>query len=199
VTSSSTGRGKPDTRRTLLLRRDTLTDQERADKSAVIGERTAAYLAGRCEPGSVIALYAHKGSEVETTPLDVLLRAQGFRIAYPRVVEDTRRLAFSEVAIAELVESGRWGLREPAPAMPQVETAAIRAFVMPGLAFDRAGGRVGWGKGHYDATVGGTAALRVALAFDCQVIDSVPHEPHDAILDAIITETTTVIVGGEQE
>ena len=195
MTSSSTGRGKPDTRRTLLSRRDALTDRERADKSVAICERAAAYLAGRCEPGSVVALYAHKGSEVETTRLDELLRAQGIRVAYPRVMDDQHELAFSEVAITDLVQSGRWGLREPTTeAIPLGE---IRAFVMPGLAFDRAGGRVGWGKGHYDATLQKTSALRVAVAFDFQVIDSVPHEAHDAVLDAIITETTTHVVTRE--
>lgn len=192
MTSSSTGRGKPDTRRTLLSHRDALSDQERFDKSAVICERAAAYLAARCEPGAVVALYAHKGSEVETARLDELLRAQGFRVAYPRVLDGRRELAFSEAAISDLVQSGRWGLREPI-AQP-LPLADIRAFVMPGLAFDRDGGRIGWGKGHYDATITGTAALRVGLAFDCQVIDSVPREAHDALLDAIITETTTHVV-----
>jgi 5-formyltetrahydrofolate cyclo-ligase len=83
-------------------------------------------------------------------------------------------------------------LREPIAQPLPLED--IRAFVMPGLAFDREGGRIGWGKGHYDATITGTSALRVGLAFDCQVIDSVPREAHDALLDAIITETTTHVV-----
>lgn len=140
----------------------------------------------------MVALYAHKGSEVETARLDELLRAQGFRVAYPRVLDARRELVFSEAAISDLVQSGRWGLREPiAQPLPLKE---VRAFVMPGLAFDREGGRIGWGKGHYDATITGTSALRVGLAFDCQVIDSVPREAHDALLDAIITETTTHVV-----
>lgn len=193
MTSSSTGRGKPDTRRAFLSRRDALTDRERTDKSVLICERAVAFLTARCEPGSVVALYADKGSEVQTSRLDELLRAGGFRVAYPRVVDDQRELALSEAAISDLVPSGRLGLREPiAEAMMQL--ADIRAFVVPGLAFDRDGGRVGWGKGHYDATLAGTTALRVGIAFDCQVVDSVPHEPHDAVLDAIITETTTHVV-----
>lgn len=192
---SSAGRGKPDTRRTLLSRRDSLTERERAEHSRVICDRACAFLIDECARG-VIALYAEKGSEVATARLDAGLRAAGFRIVYPRVIDAARVLAFAEVEIAELVVS-RWGLREPAvDAARPVAVDAIDAFVLPGLAFDRAGGRVGWGKGHYDATLAAARAdaLAIGLAFECQVVERVPHESHDVMLDAIVTEVTTHVV-----
>ena len=193
--NSLTGRAKPDTRRLLLSRRDGLTERDRTDKSAAICERAAEVIATRCARGNVIALYAHKGSEVETAALDERLRAGGFRIAYPRVVDESRVLAFFEVAIDALGKS-RWGLREPSADAARVAIETIAAFVVPGLAFDRAGGRVGWGKGHYDATLSAARADAecIGLAFECQVVENVPRESHDVALDAIITEVATHVV-----
>jgi len=194
---STTGRAKPDTRRLLLSRRDALTARERTEKSRAICVRAAALIEARCAAGSIVALYAHKGTEVETTMLDETLRAGGFRIAYPRVVDDVRVLAFHEVSIVDLDVSPRWQLREPGILATTVAIDEISAFIIPGLAFDRGGGRLGWGKGHYDATlaVAHPNAVRIGLAFAVQVLsDNVPREPHDALLDAVMTEVTTHVV-----
>lgn len=140
--------------------------------------------------GSVVALYAPKGTEVETSSLDALARGRGLRIAYPRIVAGDRRLAFHEIEPANLVLA-RFGLREPRPDAPSVDIASIAAFVIPGLAFDRDGGRVGWGRGYYDATlaVAAPSALRIGLAFECQLVERVPRDPHDAQLHYVVTET----------
>ena len=66
------------------------------------------------------------------------------------------------------------------------------AFVVPGLAFDRAGGRIGWGRGHYDATLAAAPnARRIGLAFECQLVAEVPHAPHDVRLHFVVTELDT--------
>lgn len=173
----------------LLSRRDALTERERTERSRVICARAMELISGRCEPGAMVAVYANKGSEVETAALDEALRAGGFRVVYPRVVDASRALLFFEVEIAALVAT-RWGLREPAADGVPVVIEEIAAFVIPGLAFDRAGGRVGWGKGHYDATLAARrdGALMIGLAFECQLVESVPRESHDVALDAVITE-----------
>lgn len=185
-------RGKPATRRTLLARRDGLTVEERVDASGRIAERVAALLAERVPAPALIALYAEKGSEVATGRIDVALRQAGYRVAYPRVVEQARVLAFHEVTRDELVTS-RFALREPRGGMFEVALADVAAFVVPGLAFDRAGGRVGWGRGHYDATFQAARAdaLRIGVAFGCQLVERVPREPHDAVLDLVVTDVQT--------
>jgi len=173
----------------LLSRRDALTERERTAGSRVICARAAEMIVGRCGEGAMVALYAHKGSEVETTALDEALRAGGFRVVYPRVIEVSRVLSFYEVSIDALVAS-RWGLREPASTETPVALEDIAAYVIPGLAFDRGGGRVGWGKGHYDATLAAKrdGALTIGLAFECQIVENVPRESHDVALDVVITE-----------
>jgi 5-formyltetrahydrofolate cyclo-ligase len=190
--SSDGSRGKHVTRRTILSRRDALTAEERAAASTHIAGRVVAELAPRLGASPTVALYAAKGSEVDTTELDAALRARGARVVYPRLVDDRRELLFKEVPPAAL-EPSRWGLREPPlEAGADIPLGAIDVFVIPGLAFDRGGGRVGWGRGHYDATLtAAPAALRIGIAFECQVVDQVPRDSHDALLHLVVTEVAT--------
>ncbi len=188
--SANPPRGKPVTRRSVLSRRDALSVAERAPAEARIADEVMVLLA-KVPKGSVVGLYAAKGSEVTTTAIDARARAAGLRVAYPIVEAGARQLAFAEAQIDELVP-GPYGLREPAPSAVRVPLAEIAAFVVPGVAFDRSGGRIGWGRGHYDATLSGApAALRIGLAFECQVLDRVERDPHDAVLHHVVTEVAS--------
>ena len=184
-------RAKPITRRTVLSRRDALTADARAAASEAIAERVDALLA-TLPAGAIIALYASKGSEVATDRMDASARGRGLRVVYPRIVDGARRLTFCEVAIETLVP-GHFGLREPTSDTAAIELTSIAAFVVPGVAFDRSGGRVGWGRGYYDATLAAAApgALRIGVAFDIQLMDQVPSDPHDAPLHHVVTENAT--------
>ena len=163
-----------------------MTADERADASARICEAAFRALAHVSGP---IALYAPKGSEVDTALLDEQIRASGRVVAYPRV-GGGRVLSFHAVVIAEL-EPSRFGLREPATNTPSIAVASIAAFVVPGVAFARDGSRIGWGGGHYDSTlaIASSNALRIGLAYECQLVDDVPSEPHDIQLHHVITES----------
>ncbi len=169
-----------------------MTAGERAAASAVIDDAASRLLASRLPSGAVVALYAAKGSEVDTARIDGFARTHGFAVAYPRVSGNARVLAFHAATLAELALA-RFGLREPNADAPAIAIAEIAAFVVPGLAFDRAGGRIGWGRGHYDATFAAStsSALRIGLAYECQVVEQVAREPHDVALDIIITEVAT--------
>jgi len=171
-----------------------MTAAERAAASAVICDAANAMLAARLSPGEAVALYAAKGSEVDTQRVDAFARARGLVVAYPRVNGQARRLAFHAVPI-EALAPARFELREPSADAPAVAVEDISAFVLPGLAFDRAGGRIGWGRGHYDATLAAAPrALRIGLAYDRQVVDQVAREAHDVALHIIITEVATHVV-----
>ena len=188
--SANPPRGKPVTRRTVLSRRDALTAGERASAEARIVDEVMGLLA-TVPAGSVIGLYAAKGSEVATAAIDARARAAGLRVAYPIVESGARELGFAEARVDELVP-GPFGLREPAASTERVPLADVAAFVIPGVAFDRSGGRIGWGRGHYDATLASApAALRIGLAFECQVLDRVERDPHDAVLHHVVTEVAS--------
>lgn len=186
--------GKFATRRALLTLRDAMTAASRNVADAAIADATKLLLAQRFVAGSIITLYAAKGSEVATARIDAAARALGLVVAYPRVIGRARALAFHAVALDQLSDA-RWGLREPSADAAMVALEDISAFVVPGLAFDRAGGRIGWGQGHYDATFAAAPnALRIGLAYECQLVDSVAREPHDVALHFIITEVATLAV-----
>jgi len=172
-----------------------MTGDERAEASTRIAERLEHEELSRLEPGAVVALYAAKGSEVATAAVDAAARARGLRVVYPRVSNGDRVLMLCEVSPEKLV-AGRFGLQEPAADAPGVAIDEVSLFVVPGVAFDRAGGRLGWGHGHYDATLAKARpdARRVGIAFECQVVDRLRREPHDEVMHVIVTEVATHVV-----
>lgn len=176
----------------MLSRRDALSPPERAAASAEIAVRAEAAIAESGKPGRVVALYAAKGTEVATAALDTALRARGLIICYPRTAGDgERQLTFHAVSASELAVS-QFGIREPAAKTPAIELAAIDTFVLPGVAFDRAGARLGWGHGYYDVTLAAVPqARRVGLAFECQIVDAIEREAHDVLMNVVVTEVAT--------
>ncbi len=159
-----------------------MPEAERRIASAAIARTVAPML-----KGDVIALYTPKATEVDTASIATELVARGVRVAYPRVVAGTRVLEFAEGSLA----SGAFGLLEPSG--PALALHEIAAFVIPGIAFSRDGGRIGWGRGYYDATLAAARpdALRIGLAFDCQLVAEIPREAHDIGVDLVVTETAS--------
>jgi len=137
-----------------------MTAGERAAAGAAICDAANALLAARLSPGAVVSLYSAKGSEVDTTRIDAFARGMGLVVAYPRVIAKQRLLAFHAVTLDELAPA-RFGLREPNADAPGIAVTDIAAFLVPGLAFDRSGGRIGWGRA-LRCNVRGGVAERVA-------------------------------------
>lgn len=170
-----------------------MTAEERAKASSVITVGVASEL-DRLSTGSVVALYAAKGTEVDTAAIDAAARERGLVVVYPRVTDGERVLSFAAALPSALVPA-KYGLLEPRVGEPPVALGEIAMFVIPGVAFDREGHRLGWGRGHYDATLTiASQARRIAVAFECQLIERVEHEAHDAPMHAIITEVATHVV-----
>jgi 5-formyltetrahydrofolate cyclo-ligase len=93
----------------------------------------------------------------------------------------------------EDLEEGRRGLWEPDPACAEpVAASELDLVLVPGLAFDRRGWRIGFGAGLYDRFLAGVDAPRLGLAFSLQIQPSLPVEPHDEPVDWIVTEGETI-------
>jgi 5-formyltetrahydrofolate cyclo-ligase len=174
-------------REALLAARRALPREDRLARSRCIASRVVelpAFARAR-----TVGLYAAIGAEVDTEEVARLAGAAGKRVAFPRIVPSQRALAYATCAPAELV-AGPAGTREPPPAAPDVQLAELDLVVVPGVGFDARGRRLGRGRGHYDATLSALPPLaaRVALAFELQIVAEIPAEPHDAPLDAVVTE-----------
>jgi 5-formyltetrahydrofolate cyclo-ligase len=168
-------RGIPDGTR----RRDAVAAQERVlALPAVRDART-------------VMLFSSFGSEVDTGLLADRLHRSGVRVLLPFL--DGRELhAAAHRAGDELVPSS-YGAKEPAGRTP-VDPMEIDVVVVPGLAFDREGYRVGYGAGYYDRFLSGLSGgtVRVGLCFSEQLVDAVPHGPADEPVDVIVTPTETI-------
>ncbi len=175
----------------LIAARARLTPEERQARSASI----AARLAG-LEPFSTAAtvgLHAPLGAEVDATLLARALLARGARVAFPRGVPGERLLEFAACDPSELVR-GTFGAGEPPPGAHPVALSEIQCFIIPGVGFSRDGFRLGRGGGHYDVTLRQVrGAFLVGVAYQLQLCDELPREPHDVPLDAIVTERETLL------
>ena len=140
-------------------------------------------------PQGPVSLFWPIRSEIDTRPLMTLLREAGFALALPRVEGSSLEFRLWD-GTAPLV-SGAFGLFEPALDAPLCRPATM---LIPLAAFDRAGHRIGYGKGFYDRAI---AALnpkcKIGLAFSVQEIAAVPFEGHDERLDRIITENGMIV------
>jgi 5-formyltetrahydrofolate cyclo-ligase len=175
-----------------LAARARLSPEERSERSRRIAERVDALLAGHGV--QVVATFAPLGAEVDGLLAVERARARGVTIVFPRIpnLAGERRLAFAPCEPAELVK-GPAGALEPAEACAPVPPDAIDVVLVPGVAFSVDGHRLGRGGGYYDAALAALPrALRVGLAFDVQVVAALPREPHDAALDALVTESRTL-------
>ncbi len=138
-----------------------------------------------------VALYAPLGAEVGTELVMLAAREAGQRVCVPRVQEGA--LAFHAVeTLAELVP-GPLGFAEPGADSLRVNLDEIDIFVVPGVAFDLAGGRLGRGGGYYDSTLRGIPRARcLGLAYEFQIVVAVPVAPHDVRMGTLVTEARTV-------
>lgn len=144
------------------------------------------------------ALYAAVGHELDTEPLGCALRARGVRTCYPRIMRQTPpELAFFAVADRGELAPAAFGLLEPHPTAAAVPLTEIDVFIVPGLAFDSTGRRLGQGRGYYDACLHSQPdALRVGVCHPSQQISAVPSEPHDEPMDLLATPLAYVATGG---
>ncbi len=181
-------------RERLLLARAALDPAAREAASRAIAARLGALPAWK--DARTVALYAALGAEVDTAELARLALAEGKRVAWPRTSSSGPGLAFACCPAAELVPGPARALEPPADA-PPLSLQSIDLFVVPGVAFDARGGRLGRGRGHYDAVLSRIrpGALRVGLAFDEQVVERVPVEPHDVRVDVVVTPSGLLAAG----
>jgi len=180
---------KQEIRRQARARRDEQPDKD--GLSEIIWQRFLAL--PEYAAAETVMLYVDARSEVRTRPFLTAVIAAGKRVVVPYCVEGELEL-FCLESMEELAP-GHFGIQEPRPPLRQlpgkrVEPGALDLVMVPGLAFDRRGGRAGYGKGYYDRLLVRTRpeTRRVAVAFECQLFPEVPMLEYDVFMDKVVTE-----------
>lgn len=147
----------------------------------------------QAEPGWVVSGYWSMRNEVDLGPVLERLVAAGFDCALPVVQGRSKPLVFRRWRPGDALAEAPFGLREPLDTATEVSP---RILLVPLLAFDRMGRRLGYGGGYYDRTLSGLrsggAATAVGIAFAAQELAEVPAGPGDERLDWIVTEREAI-------
>jgi 5-formyltetrahydrofolate cyclo-ligase len=185
---------KSEIRRNTVARRDALTKKQHAEKSGAIMERLFEF-ANFLESRIVLFYLSHK-SEVDTEPMIRKALALEKIVALPMIDAEKRGIVpFKVDNLDSDTGPGYRGIREPKPELcKEIPVPQVNLAIIPGIAFDVRGGRIGYGTGFYDRFIADLdmTTRKVALAFECQIVPQIPMEPHDRYTDIIITEERIV-------
>lgn len=144
-----------------------------------------------------LMLFASMPAEVPTDAIAEEAWRRGIRVVYPRCLAVDRSMTLHRLEAIHGLETGAYGIREPAPHCPEVGIEEIDAVLMPGLGWDRGGNRLGRGAGYYDRLLAreGWRGFTCGVFFAGQEFARVPTDPWDVPLRAIVTEQEIVLPG----
>ena len=181
---------KSEIRKQLLARREALDADEVAAASRLAQQSLVA--TREFGKGGVIALYAAIRNELDTTFVLHHAIACGMTVLLP--VVSGLGLVFRRIVSPDSLKRGAFGILEPDESCAEVSPREADVVVVPGIAFDLSGRRIGYGKGFYDRVLHdleGKGKL-IGFCYDFQLLTEIVDEPHDVVMDLIITEHRVV-------
>jgi 5-formyltetrahydrofolate cyclo-ligase len=200
MTSDRLAEEKQALRATMRARRAAVP-RDQARRAGVDLARRLAAMAPLATARTVLATLP-AGSEIDTRPFCQAWLERGGRLALPRVEADGTTLSAWLVPGLEAVAPGYRGCSEPEAAKCEsLSVGDLDAVVVPGLAFDRQGNRLGQGGGHFDRFLSGLPADRpvIGVAFDFQVVERVPAKPpQDCRVQWVVTPAEVILCGAEE-
>lgn len=137
-----------------------------------------------------VLFYASFRSEVETHEMVRRALAEGKRVVLPKV-EGDHLILFQIADFDRDVKPGAWGIPEPT-GEKQLLPEQMDLIVVPGAAFDPEGNRLGYGAGFYDKLLKQYQGHTAALAFELQILNNVPADPHDVPVHRVVTEKRVI-------
>ena len=197
--SKSNGHGDHDEKAVAFLREHTkrelrsrmrsvravLPASARAERSRAAAERVME-LAEYTGAQTIIGFSAIQ-KEIDPGDLLARARASGKTVGLPRVVGDL--LDLHEFRDVSELEEGAFGVLEPAASAPVIAADSVDLVIVPGLAFDTRGHRLGYGRAFYDRVLPQMArAFRVGIAYDFQIVMELPDDAHDVPMHAVVTD-----------
>jgi len=187
-------RRKKDLRESMLIKRDMLSPQERMRKSLMIKRRF--FSTPEYKEAGVIAYYMSFRSEVETENMIRESLKLGKKVVLP--VSRVKRKELQMVYVKNFdkdFKPGTYGILEPKNTKVKLDDLSqLDIVVLPGSVFDLSGYRLGYGGGYYDRFLQtlGSETVIIGLAYEFQVVNEVPREPHDIPVHQIVTENRII-------
>ncbi len=147
--------------------------------------------------GGLVA-FSPFGKEPDIRPFLRGFLAKGRTVFLPRFRKETSCYELVKISSLETdVAPGVYGILEPVPsligAQPPFHAPLQQVWLVPGIAFDRSGNRLGRGKGFYDRLLEGADGVKIGIAYDCQIADAIPSDFHDVSMDYVVTESQTIV------
>ena len=141
-----------------------------------------------------IFIYLGFGSEINTIKYVEDFLNEGKKIIIPYTDMKNKVMYGIEINTLDGLEKNKFGILEPTDISEIFNKEDIDLIIMPGVAFDRSGNRIGYGGGYYDKFLCGMSSdiPTIALAYDIQILEEVPSEKHDIKVDMVITERETI-------
>lgn len=180
-------------REQLLRKRDRISPALKEKKEAAIRRRL--FASAEFRNAKNILFYASFRSEVDTMACIDKALSKGIKTALPRVMKAEHLLKLYLINSRDDLVPGTWGIPEPdAGRCEEVSLDSIDTAIVPGAGFDTSGNRIGYGAGYYDKLLSDPRKrpVIIALAFEEQMVPSLPGEVHDVRMDKIITDKRTI-------
>ncbi|MEW6215152.1 MAG: 5-formyltetrahydrofolate cyclo-ligase [Nitrospirota bacterium] len=180
-------------RREVLEKRDSIPPSERKKKDVLI--RHKLFSMPEFKEVNTILFYASFRTEVETISMIKESLKMGKRVVVPKVDKERHRLRLYEIKDVSELSSGYMGIPEPSLLDERlVNLDDIDLVIIPSVVFDYSGNRLGYGAGYYDILLSEMKRKIpfIALAYEEQIVDSIPSELHDVKVDIIITDKQVI-------
>ncbi|MEW6109602.1 MAG: 5-formyltetrahydrofolate cyclo-ligase [Nitrospirota bacterium] len=185
---------KSSVRKELLKKRDAIPPEVRRAKDRLIHERLAAL--DEFRNADLIFFFASFRSEVDTIMLIKETLIDGRRVVLPKVEEEQGMLFLHEIKSIEELKKGYMGIPEPSAEAEErmMDINDVDVVIIPGAGFDITGNRIGYGAGYYDKLLSGLKKdiPVIAPAYEEQVVDLIPAEPHDRKVHLIVTDRRVI-------
>lgn len=180
---------KEELRRAMREQRRALTADNVKELSASIKENL--FSLGCVKNADIVCVFLSAFKEPDTYSVIRELIEEGKKIVVPVTDMENVTLSLSYINGTNDLKKGAYGISEPSVIQP----AAIEdtdVILVPGLAFDRSGGRMGFGKGYYDRLLDNTRCIKIGLCYDFQLHNTIPTQSHDVMMDFVVTEKEIV-------
>ena len=189
MTTVSAANSKSDLRAHLRARLEKISPAVRAMESIELCD----LLQAQIPSAHTVLFFAPMPDELDVWPVLELSLALGVNCALPFF--DAEKKTYGAKLLKNLaadIVAGKFGVREPAASCPEIPLGQFDLILVPGVAFDLSGNRLGRGKGFYDRILAEASGIKCGVCHDFQLLEKIPAEPHDAKVDFILTPARCV-------